>query len=268
MLKRILIILILFIGGGLIASQYIEFPNETGMYKVFSRVTTIKQVTEVDINSVDIVEFTNKERVIAGLPPLATNTLLDSSAELKVDDMIARQYFEHASPTGEGVSDLGKKVGYNYVIMGENLALGTFTSSAEIVQAWMDSPGHKANILNTKYLDIGVSVKRGFYEGKEVWFAVQHFGTNRSVCPSIEGSLKKEIDIINQELRREEGIINALKRELEAPGASSDPAYPSNVEAFNQKVDAYNAKLKISRQKIEKYNLEVKEFNRCIATFQ
>ncbi len=268
MLKRFLIILIFFAGGGLIASQYIEFPKETAIYKVFSRVTTIKQIPEISINSIDIIEATNKERVIAGLPPLSTNTFLDSSADLKVDDMIVRQYFEHQSPTGEGVSDLGKKVGYEYVIMGENLAMGTFTSSADIVMAWMESPGHKANILSKKYQDIGVSVKRGIYEGKEIWFAVQHFGTSRSVCPSIDGPLKKEIDAINQELRREEGSINALKKQLEAPGASADPEYQNNIQTFNKSVDDYNSKLQVSRQKIETYNIEVKEFNRCIATFQ
>ncbi len=254
--------------GGWGISQYFELHSKEDVYKVFSRVTTAKQIPEFNINAVDIIEATNKERVVVGLPPLATNTLLNDSAELKVDDMIARQYFEHQSPTGEGVSDLGKKVGYEYVIMGENLAMGTFLTSAEIVQAWMDSPGHKANILNTKYQNIGVSVKRGTFEGKEVWFAVQHFGTSRSVCPSVSEVLKKEIDIVNGELKKEEGSINALKKSLEAPGASSSPSYQSDIQTFNKKVDAYNAKLQVSRLQISKYNIQVKEFNRCIATFQ
>jgi uncharacterized protein YukE len=268
MLKRFLTILIIFVLGGWGISQYFELHSKEDISKVFSRVTTVKQIPEFDINAVDIIEYTNKERVAVGLPPLATNTLLDASAEIKVDDMIARQYFEHQSPTGEGVSDLGKEVGYEYVIMGENLAMGTFLSSAEIVQAWMDSPGHKANILNTKYQDIGVSVKRGVFEDKEVWFAVQHFGTNRSVCPSVNISLKKEIDQINAELKKEEGSISALKKTLEGPGAASSPSYQSDVQTFNKKVDAYNAKLQISRVQISKYNVQVKEFNRCIATFQ
>lgn len=268
MLKRISIILIVFILGGWAISRYADSRPSVDSHKVFSRFTSIKQVPEIDINIIDIIEATNKERVLAGLPPLSTNKLLDTSAEMKLDDMIAREYFEHQSPTGEGVSDLGKKVGYSYVIMGENLAMGDFISSYDIVEAWMESPGHKANILNTKYQDIGVSVKLGKYEGKEVWFAVQHFGTSRSVCPSISDILKKEIDAINQALKAEEGIINTLKKDLEAPGASAKPSYKSDVETFNKKVDEYNAKLRVSRQKIESYNLQVKEFNRCIATFQ
>lgn len=268
MLKRITGIIIVFALGGWAISQYFELHTKEDVYKVFSRVTTATQIPEFSINAPDIIEGTNKERVAIGLPPLSTNTLLNSSADLKVDDMIAKQYFEHQSPTGEGVSDLGKKVGYEYVIMGENLAMGTFLSSAEIVQAWMDSPGHKANMLNTKYSEIGVSVKRGVYEGKEIWFAVQHFGTSRSVCPSVNTALKKEIDLLNAQLRKEEGIISTLKKQLEAPGAASSPTYQTDVLTFNQKVDAYNARLKISREKIAKYNLQVKGFNSCIATFQ
>ncbi len=240
---------------------------QTDFSKVFSDQTTVPQLDEAAINDTDIIEFTNKERVAEGLPPLSVNTKLGSSAEIKTDDMIARQYFEHEAPTGEGVSDLGKEVGYEYVIMGENLAMGTFEDSEDIVIAWMNSPGHRDNILNKKYQEIGVSVKRGSYEGKEVWFAVQHFGTSREVCPNINLKLKNEIAAINADLKREEGIINALKKELEAPGASSKSSYQSDVQIFNQTVDAYNAKLQTSRQKIETYNVEIRNFNRCVATF-
>ncbi|MEK7105752.1 MAG: CAP domain-containing protein, partial [Patescibacteria group bacterium] len=186
----------------------------------------------------------------------------------KVDDMIKRQYFEHISPTGESVSDLGKEAGYSYVIMGENLALGSFTSANDIVKAWMNSPGHKANILNKRYQDIGVSVKHATYEGKEVWFAVQHFGTSRKACPSIDLYLKQEIDIINSTLKTEEGTIGTIKQSLEVPNANTQPSYQATVELFNKKVDEYNATLALSRGKISSYNKQVQNFNRCIATFQ
>ncbi len=270
MLKRITIILVIFILGGWGISQYITTHEDTRLYQVFSQFKILSPVQEErsNINNADIVEATNRERVAAGLPPLSTNTKLSASAEMKVDDMIARQYFEHSSPPGEGVSDLATKSGYQYVILGENLALGNFTSSADIVEAWMNSPGHKANILNTRYQEIGVSVKVGTYEGKEVWFAVQHFGTSRIVCPSIDINLKIEITALNTELKREEGTIDALKKILETPGAQSDPSYQTNVALFNTKVDAYNSKLAISREKINSYNKQVRTFNTCIATFQ
>jgi hypothetical protein len=266
MLKKTLIIII-----ALWASLWFVINRDvifTESKSVLSWVTTKPQIKETLITPTDIIEATNKERVAVGLPPLSTNLDLNESAELKVFDMIDRQYFEHQSPTGEGVSDLGKKAGYDYVIMGENLALGEFTDSADVVRAWMNSPGHKANILNTKYLDIGVSVKKDLYEGKEVWFAVQHFGTSRVVCPAIDEYLKREIDSINNDLRQEERVIGELKKTLEAPGAQNDPAYQNNIKIFNTSVDEYNKKLSLSRQKIDYYNIEVRNFNKCIATFQ
>ncbi len=268
MLKKISASTIVLILIGVVTLWHPSSSSQTPLQKVFSLATTAKPVQEIGINSADIIEATNKERVAVGLPPLSISTKLNSSASLKVDDMITRQYFEHVSPTGEGVSDLGARVGYDYVVMGENLALGSFTSSDDIVQAWMNSPGHKANILNTRYQDIGVSVKHGLYQGKDVWFAVQHFGTSRVVCPLIDASLKYKIDKINAELKEEEANINTIKKTLEAPGASSQPSYKSTLELFNKSVDAYNAKLATSRTQIDSYNKQVRDFNKCIATFQ
>ncbi|MCC7436287.1 hypothetical protein IT402_00195 [Candidatus Nomurabacteria bacterium] len=268
MLKRILIILIFFIGVPFlwIASEKAGGPRNS--LSVLSSKFSVKQTIGFNIDAVDIIELTNKERVLNGLSPFSVNINLNDSAELKVDDMIALQYFEHQSPSGEGVSDLATKVGYEYVIIGENLALGTFRSSEEIVQAWMDSPGHRANILNKNYQEIGVSVKKGLYKEEEVWFAVQHFGTNKSVCPKIESSLKQEINSINASLKEEEREINTLKKILEEPGASNNINYNESIKLFNKKVVDYNNKLNISKQKINFYNSQVKEFNNCIATFQ
>jgi hypothetical protein len=204
-----------------------------------------------------------------GLSPLATNPKLNESAQLKVDDMINKQYFEHDSPTGEGVSDLGTKAGYIYVIMGENLALGQFSSPEEVVKAWMDSPGHKENILNKKYQDIGISIKKGSYEGNEVYFAVQHFGTSKDVCPIINLELKKEIGIINKDLKQQKYQISKIKKTIDIyTGASTEKVYQDKIKNFNDLIKSYNSKLKLSKQKINTYNLQVKNFNKCITAFQ
>lgn len=269
MLRKTLITIILFSLSGWGIFKYVSSHEDSHLTKVFSSFNLIGPLKEVGpINSEDIVEETNKERIANDLPPLSINTKLEDSALVKANDIIKRQYFEHTAPTGEGVSDLGKDAGYQYVILGENLALGDFSSSKDIVEAWMKSPGHRANILNTRYQDIGVGIVRGVYEGKSVWVAVQHFGTSRNVCPSIDTSLKWDIDRLNQELKEEEGIINMLKKSLESPEAGSDPSYQNRVALFNSKVEAYNAKLSISREKINYYNKEVRAFNSCIATFQ
>jgi uncharacterized protein YkwD len=220
------------------------------------------------LNTENIIIDTNKERVKANLPPLKTNAKLNASAKIKVEDMIKRQYFEHESPTGEGVSDLGTQVGYVYVIMGENLALGNFSSSTDLLNAWMNSPGHRANILNPSYQEIGVYAVKGTYQGKVVWFAVQHFGTARAVCPSISQTLKQEIDSINLELQHREAQLKSLREDIEDPDHPEGEEYSGMIAFFNKKVAEYNNLRDVSEQKIIAYNTQVAAFNKCLAGYQ
>lgn len=216
----------------------------------------------------NIIDATNTERIAAGLTPLTTNTLLSASAKLKTDDMIKNGYFEHVSPAGVTVSDLGNTVGYNYVIMGENLALGNFTGANDLVRAWMDSPGHKANILSTSYMEIGIYAAQGTYQGRKVWFAVQHFGTTRGACPAVSTSLKSDIDSFNRSLRGKEKEIIAMRAELEAASNKSSQEYMSKVSTFNALVAQYNADLAVSQQFISRYNKQVVAFNSCLSKYQ
>ncbi len=215
-----------------------------------------------------IIDATNKERIAAGLPPLTLNAKLNASAKMKTDDMIARQYFEHESPTGEEVSDLGARVGYDYVIMGENLARGDFKDGDDLLQAWMESPGHRANILSTKYEEIGVYAVEATYEGQEVWFAVQHFGTPRTACPSVNTALRKKIDAINKDLEQRQKLIATDKMILESPDRPRGEEYRAMVTSFNELVGEYNTILFDSRQKIRQYNAQVSAFNSCIVKYQ
>ena len=221
-----------------------------------------------NLNVADIIESTNRERTKAHLPLLKTNTKLNISAEKKARDMITKEYFEHKSPTGVTVSDLGDQVGYDYIIMGENLALGDFKNADDLLAAWMASPGHRANILNPHYQDIGVSAFMGEYNGNYVWFAVQHFGTDKSVCPSINTNTKKSIDSIAVQLKEKESAISAQRTVLEAPKANLAPEYQKQVIAFNTLVVEYNNLLGQSQDLIKSYNVEVKSFNLCIKKLQ
>jgi len=216
----------------------------------------------------NVIALTNQERIKEGLPPLSTNTKLNSSATLKVDDMVKLQYFEHTSPSGKGVSDLGSEVGYAYVVMGENLALGNFSSAKDLVTAWMNSPGHRANIMNSSYREIGVSLKKANYQGREVWFAVQHFGTTRAVCPIIDQSLKSHIDAMNVELKKRESQIVQKRAQLENSDYETNEEYQKDVAAFNALVKAYNTLLAESQKNIASYNAQVSAFNKCLATYQ
>lgn len=97
------------------------------------------------------------------------------SAMLKAQDMKKGDYFDHTSPTGVDYWIFIKKVDYNYKISGENLAEGFF-SSRSVHDAWMDSPGHKENILTPEFEEIGVAVLEIEREGMKSYLAVQHFG--------------------------------------------------------------------------------------------
>jgi hypothetical protein len=90
--------------------------------------------------------------------------------------MAKNSYFSHDSPTGVTPWHWFKEAGYPFVHAGENLAV-YFTDSGEVVNAWMNSPTHRANIVGSQYREIGVGTARGTYDGFETVFVVQMFGT-------------------------------------------------------------------------------------------
>ena len=110
-----------------------------------------------------VVDLTNAERQKAGLKPLAIYNPLMDVAQAKSDDMAKNKYFDHNSPTYGSPFDQMKAAGISYKAAGENIAQGQ-TTPAQVVQAWMDSPGHRANILNANFTHIGVGyVANGNY---------------------------------------------------------------------------------------------------------
>lgn len=103
-----------------------------------------------------MVSLVNQARSQAGLKPLATDNALINLAGLKANDMITKNYFSHTSPTYGSPFDMMRTYGVSYLYAGENLAMNSNVQSAE--QALMNSPEHKANILNPNYTDIGVGI--------------------------------------------------------------------------------------------------------------
>ena len=102
-----------------------------------------------------IVNLTNEERSDESIGSLRRNILLDTAAQLKADDMASNEYFAHYSPEGISPWYWFDQVAYNYVKAGENLAVH-FNDSGKVVDAWMDSPTHRANIMNGDYTEIGI----------------------------------------------------------------------------------------------------------------
>ena len=115
-----------------------------------------------------VVAFTNQARTENGLEPLAMSTSLMESAQFKTDDMAATRTLSHDSPTYGGLQNILGRFNISYRAAGENIAVGQ-RSPEEVVNAWMNSPGHRANILNRNYTHIGV----GYSGDGHYW--TQHF---------------------------------------------------------------------------------------------
>jgi uncharacterized protein YkwD len=105
-----------------------------------------------------ILDLTNSERTKGGLQPLRLNAKLNESAQAHSQDMAIADYFSHTGANGSNAGDRAASAGYHYSSLGENIAAGYITPE-EVVQGWMNSPGHRANIMNGSYQELGV----GYY---------------------------------------------------------------------------------------------------------
>lgn len=242
-----------------------EYNNSTTT-KVNNNDSIIKSYEEKNNNikiSIDgIIYYTNLERTKRGLKPLVKNSYLNNSSAQKMDDMFINQYFEHMSPTGKTVADLVKEVDYKFQIVGENLALGYFEDDKALVQAWMNSPTHRDNILNPKYTEIGIGVGIAPYKGQDQWIAVQHFAKPLPKCPEVSEDLRKDIDLEKTSLE-DEG------RELQKMAGIIETTNVENLEVnylnnYNERVKVYNSRLDTLREAIEKFNQEIVIYNTCI----
>lgn len=212
-----------------------------------------------------VIDETNRHRIGEGLPELKESAILNIAAQKKVDDMFSRQYFEHNSPTGEGAGDLVSAAGYEFIVVGENLALGNYKDDMVLVQAWMDSPGHRENILKNSYTEIGVAVARGTFEGKQTWLAVQHFTKPMSACPLVSDGLKLQIDSNNVRLDNMKVDLENRKKDLENKPQKNEEseAYNKKVDEYNNLVNEYNLLLETTKGLVSQYNSQVQNFNAC-----
>ena len=215
-----------------------------------------------------ILLWTNIQRdETESLPALFQNGKLDAIAMERLEDMFEKEYFDHISPEGLGASDIAKDIGYEFISIGENIALGNFKDDKTLVQAWMDSPGHRANILNNGYTEIGIAVKKGVYEENQTWIGVQIFARPLSDCPQIDQNLKAEIERVQNQIAILENSASALREEIE----NMNPKSRKDIKIYNRKIDEYNRIIKeinslinIQKNLILKYNSQVDSQNKCI----
>jgi len=129
--------------------------------------TNNNQISGLSEFEAEVVRLVNIERQKAGLQPLQASVELSNVARKKSEDMAKNNYFSHTSPTYGSPFDMMKSFGIKYNTAGENIAKGHLTPQS-VVNAWMNSSGHRANILNSSFKKIGV----GFYKssnGTNYW---------------------------------------------------------------------------------------------------
>lgn len=137
-----------------------------------------------DISPQAIFELTNQTRVSHGLAALTHSEPLEQAATAKVQDMVEQGYFDHFGPHGETPWQFMEEANYHYEFGGENLAVG-FSSPDDMVQAWLDSPSHRQNLLEPNFKDVGIAALPALVDGLPDLIVVQMFG---SLADEIEGS--------------------------------------------------------------------------------
>ncbi len=157
------ILSVIFFGFVLLTNHIFSYKG--GVILGYATNITVEQV----------VDQTNQTREVHGVGRLQLNTALNLAAQKKAADMFANQYWAHISPTGKEPWDFIKESGYEYQSAGENLARDFYTTQP-MIQAWMASPSHRANMLNDRYTEIGVAVINGVLEGTQTTLVVQVFG--------------------------------------------------------------------------------------------
>lgn len=143
--------------------------------------------TNIEVES--LLDLTNSRRLENGSGTLRLNPALSKAAYEKGLDMMTKDYWAHTSPDGIVPWYWIKKNGYEYTFAGENLARD-FDDSVHVVEAWMKSPAHRDNLLNSNYEDIGLAVVNGNFNGLETTLVVQMFGASKG--QKVDLALKPE----------------------------------------------------------------------------
>ena len=163
-------------------------------YSNFSNLNDKVLGIATDITANKLFELTNTEREKKGLSKLTYNEKLASAAVKKANDMFYANYWAHYSPTGKTPWDFILAEGYKYEYAGENLAKD-FMFSNDVVQAWMESPSHRENLLKKDYTEVGFGIVNGTLEGEELTLVVQMFGkplvTGQTITQDIPQASKK-----------------------------------------------------------------------------
>lgn len=185
---------------GLIAVLVVALVAQT-MYGLLTTGQVSVLGRSADIVVSELLDDTNAARAANGLPALTSNDQLTQAATLKAQDMFREQYWAHTSPKGVEPWYWVAQAGYSYSAAGENLAKN-YPTAGTTVEAWMNSPTHRDNILHEKYTEVGFAVQDGLLEGKETVLVVALYGApptvSATVLPTDENQAAPQVTITGQ----------------------------------------------------------------------
>ncbi len=173
------------------------------------------------ISASELIAQTNEERVAEGLPELVPNHMLTQAAQRKALDMLKQGYFAHTTPAGKPFYHWIEEERYNYLYAGENLAID-FETTEGVLKAWMNSPLHKANIVNEHYTDIGMVAVRGEWQDHETTVVVQMFGSLLLDAPTVLGQTLQQL---SQDFRIRKDSLETIASDLVMLPSIAGPTY-------------------------------------------
>ncbi len=239
-------------------------PSMTNGFRLLDREISLSSPT---FDRMKIFHATNGFRLAVGIDPLEESTIMDAIAKRRVIDMQQLQYFGHLSATPYGADDMAQYFRYRYLRFGENIAFGSFPSEKSVVQAWMNSPGHRANILSEKFHEIGIASEPLEHSGREGIIIVEVFGLPIEDCPTIDRTLLEDmaaeeshIGLLQKaadEIRNLMGQVNISTEQ----GFRDFALYHRAHEALADNIEfRHNLILEMN----DRYNAQVRTYNGCI----
>lgn len=209
-----------------------------------------------------IIKLTNDIRSTNSIAPLREDYRLDTVADLRVDNIFATQATKAGPPTDGDLAHHSRIAGYKETIVAENIAEGMFSTNKDIIGALMADRASKMNILRSDSTDIGVALRRGLVNGRNVYVVVQVFGVRSSMapgplCSAPPSSLLRDVEKKKRELeslgKERFELSNKLVAEKQAiERLRSSPESLWRDQTLKEKVTAYNKKVEVSNGMMDK----------------
>lgn len=212
------------------------------------------------ITSVSVLGLTNDSRLQAGLSALTYNQVLERAAQLVADDLLAKQYFAHNSPDGRTPWSFFEEVGYKYLNAGQNLAVH-FSDVEPLQAAWMNSPGHKANILNSSFREMGVGISKGKFEGHDSMFVVEMFGNPAGGVSQPHGAVATPTPALVTQAKPSPTPAKLVKPNTATAADLPIPSFPSAPAVPVQATSTMSASSEAMAASIESEKLGITQTN-------